>query len=145
MSLDVSLKVVRPVEIYAGNITHNLNKMAMEAGLYECMWRPEECGITKAEQMIGPLTVGLETLKADPEKYSALNPPNGWGSYERLVAFVEAYLRACGENPEADVSAWRGEATVKLIAVDSSLIVARPAWAGRAQGPGTEMTPKGFP
>ena len=107
MSLDVYLKVVRPVEIYNGNITHNLNKMAMEAGLYEVLWRPEELGMTRAEELIPTLTAGLARLKADPEKFKAHNPPNGWGSYEGFVRFVEEYLNACGENPEAAVEVWR--------------------------------------
>ena len=30
------------------NITHNLNKMASELGVYEHLWRPDEIGVTKA-------------------------------------------------------------------------------------------------
>jgi len=107
MSLDVYLKVVRPVEIYNGNITHNLNTMADAAGLYKPLWRPEEVGITKAEQLIPLLTEGLARLKAEPAKYREHNPQNGWGSYEGLIRFVEEYLNACGENPEAAVEVSR--------------------------------------
>jgi hypothetical protein len=107
VSLDVSLIVVRPTEIYEDNITHNLGPMAAAAGIYECLWRPEEIGITKAAELIEPLSDGLERLKGEPAKYGALNPPNGWGSYEALVGFVERYLLACRESPEADVSVSR--------------------------------------
>lgn len=89
--------------VYDANITHNLNKMASEAGLYEPLWRPGEVGITKAEQLIEPLTIGLGKLKADPAKFMKLNPSNGWGSYEGLVRFVEAYLSACHDWPNANV------------------------------------------
>jgi hypothetical protein len=107
MSLDVYLTAVRPTEVYSRNITHNLNKMAMEAGIYEALWRPEEIGIVRADQLIEPLTVGLDKLKADPEHYQKFNAPNGWGMYEHFVPFVEDYLEACKENPDAEVNVSR--------------------------------------
>lgn len=60
-----------------------------------------------AADLIGPLCDGLALLKADPEKFKALNPKNGWGDYNGLVAFVEAYLEACKANPHAEVSVSR--------------------------------------
>lgn len=94
-------------EVYSGNITHNLNRMATEAGIYEHLWRPDEIAITKAKQLIDPLRVGLDILKSDPERFKKFNPENGWGSYEGLVQFVEDYLNACYEFPEAEVEVSR--------------------------------------
>lgn len=94
-------------EVYSRNITHNLNTMAEEAGIYKAMWRPEEIGIERAKQLIEPLEVGLEKLKADPERFKEFNPSNGWGTYEGLVDFVEDYLSACRRWPEAKVGTWR--------------------------------------
>lgn len=94
-------------EVFDYNITHNLNTMAEAAGIYEHLWRPEEIGITKANQLIEPLRQGLHELKMNPDKYKLLNPDNGWGNYEGLVKFVEAYLNACYEYPDADVNADR--------------------------------------
>lgn len=88
---------------YEANITHNLGSMADAAGIYKHLWRPEEIGITKADHLILPLQRGLSELKATPEKFKKLNPENGWGSYDGLVSFVELYLRACIEHPNADV------------------------------------------
>ncbi len=90
-------------EVYSRNITHNLTQMANVAGLYYPLWRPEEIGITKAEQLIGPLLEGLGQLRRSPEHFKQFNPSNGWGSYEGLVEFVEEYLKACKEYPEANV------------------------------------------
>jgi hypothetical protein len=90
-------------EYYSGNITHNLNTMAAAAGIYDVLWRPDEIGITKAAQLIGPMKDGLAKLESDPERFKKLNPANGWGSYEVLVSFVRDYLRSCEENPDADV------------------------------------------
>jgi len=103
MSLDVYLTEVRETTIYDRNITHNLNKMAEEAGIYKHLWRPEEIGITKASQLIEPLRAGLGLLLTDPERFKKFNPPNGWGDYEGLVNFVSEYLATCEENPNASV------------------------------------------
>lgn len=56
-------------EIFSANITHNLNKMADAAGIYMCLWRPDEIEITKASQLIEPLRNGLHTLISDPERF----------------------------------------------------------------------------
>lgn len=107
MSLDVRLTATRPVTVYTRNITHNLGAMAAEAGIYMPMWRPDEMGITKAGELIGPLSRGLTLLRSDPERFRTLNPVNGWGSYEELVEAVAEYLAACCADPDADVSAFR--------------------------------------
>jgi len=107
MSLDVCLSAIRPTTIYDRNITHNLNRMAAAAGIYQHLWRPDEIGVTKASQLIEPLRTGLTALLADPEKFKQFNPANGWGDYDGLVAFVQEYLSACEENPDADVSVCR--------------------------------------
>lgn len=107
MSLDVILTRVQPTEIYSANITHNLNKMAEAAGLYELLWRPEEINITHAAQLIEPLKEGLAKLKAYPDLYRQYDSPNGWGLYEHFVPFVGHYLNACIANPDAEVSVSR--------------------------------------
>jgi hypothetical protein len=107
MSLDVYLTAVRPCIVYDRNITHNINKMAGAAGIYEHIWRPDEIGITKAADLIHPLREGLNRLVSDPEKFEALNPPNGWGDYKGLVDFVTEYLASCEENPDATVKVSR--------------------------------------
>lgn len=94
-------------DVYSANITHNLNQMADAAGIYQALWRPEEIGITHARQLIEPLRSGLETLRSDPARFSALNPSNGWGSYDRLVRFIMDYLEACCNYPTAEVSVSR--------------------------------------
>ena len=113
MSLDVYLEGQRPCphcgrsyeegQIYWANITHNLNKMASAAGIYEPLWRPDEIGITTASQLIPLLEAGLTKLKANPATYEEYNAENGWGMYEHFVPFVEKYLEACQQNPDATV------------------------------------------
>jgi hypothetical protein len=136
MSLDVTLRAVRPTEVFDANITHNLNKMAAEAGIYEALWRPAELDPERAARiraaqdrkdyhgpegayaieseatihardLIQPLRAGLALLKAEPDRFKAFNPENGWGSYDDFVPWVERYLTACEEYPDAEVSVSR--------------------------------------
>ncbi|MDD4476338.1 MAG: hypothetical protein PHV95_11265 [Eubacteriales bacterium] len=87
------------------NVTHNLNNMAKAVGLYEVLWRPEEIGITMAAQMIPFLEKGIEELTANPKKYKAFNPPNGWGDYDVFVDFCKSVLHNCREYPDAIIEA----------------------------------------
>lgn len=109
MSLDVDLyieidtggKEKRRVTLYEGNITHNLNEMAEEAGIYNVLWHPENVGAKFASDIIIDLENGLVLMEKDPERFEAFNSPNGWGMYEHFVPFVREYLKACKENPKA--------------------------------------------
>jgi len=113
MSLDVYLYTNecqccgRVDEFFSSNITHNLNNMAKEAGIYGIVWRPEENGITKAKQLIEPLTKAIAEMKADPERFKKFNAENGWGLYEHFVPWLEEYLKACEIEPEALVKVSR--------------------------------------
>lgn len=103
MSLDVTLRAMQMTDVYEANITHNLAEMAEVAGLYTYLWKPEEMGIAHAKDLIAPLASGLKLLKSAPEKFKALEPANGWGTYENFVSFVEHYLWACIDHPDAEI------------------------------------------
>ena len=107
MGVDTGGKEPHEITLYDGHITHNLGKMAAEAGVYDALWRPEEIGITTAGELIQPLAEGLERLRSDPAHYQEFNPANGCGSYWHLVGFVTDYLAACKKHPKASVLAWR--------------------------------------
>lgn len=102
MSLDVYLQKEHQT-VYDSNITHNLGAMAEEAGIYKHLWHPDEIGITKAAQLVEPLSAGVALMRADPERFEKHNAKNGWGMYEHFVPFVVGYLDACVKNPDADV------------------------------------------
>ena len=104
MSLDFSLMVTEPHEIYSANITHNLGEMAQAAGIYYALWHPADIGAKTARDIIPVLKKGLAKLKLNPIRYSKFDAPNGWGTYVHFVPFVEEVLKACVDNPEADIS-----------------------------------------
>ena len=112
--------------VYYVNITHNLGDMAKEAGIYEALWRPymlrenyvpiedyheelkyEESVEVRAYEIIPILEKGLEDMRARPEHYKTFDSPNGWGTYVHFVPFIEEYLSACKEFPQAIVSVSR--------------------------------------
>ena len=97
----------RGEELFYRNITHNLNKMASEAGVYKALWRPEELGIDMAVDLIPLLEAGRRTLVADPDYFKTFNPHNGWGTYENLVVFITKYLEACMKYPNATIEIYR--------------------------------------
>jgi hypothetical protein len=113
MSLDIWLEVKvdtggrepHKVELFSDNITHNLNTMAEEAGIYNCLWHPYVLWENPtAGDLIAPLEEGLRKLKSHPEHYEKFNSPNGWGTYRHFVPFVERVLSACREHPKASVA-----------------------------------------
>ena len=121
MSLDVAL--IGPVEtatcecplcgnehtcqhaetLFSANITHNLNRMAGAAGIYEALWSPGKIGAGRASDLIDFLSAGLARLEADPQGFEQFNATNGWGTYDQFVPWVRQYLKACQEYPDADI------------------------------------------
>lgn len=90
--------------VYNANITHNLGKMAGEAGVYIALWRPEEIGKKKAGEIVELLEKGLADLKARPEHFEKFNSPDEWGMYGDFVPFVQKYLKACKKYPDAIIA-----------------------------------------
>lgn len=101
MSLDVYLMDQDGNELYWANITHNLNKIADAAGMYEVLWRPDEHGFERAGQIAPKLKDGLIKLTLAPSEFKQYEPSNGWGKWENFVPWVARYLEACQANPDA--------------------------------------------
>ena len=108
MSLDVYLDCACCGSTVAEfNATHNLTEMASEAGCYLPLWQAPESGITHARQLIDPVHDAVAALRADPVRFTALNPANGWGTYDGFIAALDGLLTACQRYPDAEVRTWR--------------------------------------
>jgi hypothetical protein len=109
MSLDVYLipdlcpHCGRGDEGYEANITHNLGKMADMAGIYACVWRPDENGFEFASQIIEPLGAGIEDMRKRPAYFRQFDSPNGWGTYDQFLPWLERYLASCKRLPGASI------------------------------------------
>jgi len=107
MELDTGGKEPHKVELFSYNITHNLNTMAEEAGIYKCLWNPDDLYENPTAEMLIPLLEeGLTNLKSNPEHFKKFDASNGWGTYKDFVPFVERVLSACKEHPKASVRTW---------------------------------------
>jgi hypothetical protein len=105
MSLDVWLMGIptEPQVLFSANITHNLGEMAEEAGIYDCLWHPENINAVYAKDIIEPLKKGIELMKLDPKRFIKFEPENGWGTYDNFMPWLEKYLEACIENPDSKI------------------------------------------
>lgn len=81
------------------NVTYNLSPMLWAAGMPE--WATF-IGMKAAEA--GPIWRAVaDELRRDPDKYKAMNPPNGWGTYEGAVRVISGLADACARHPDATV------------------------------------------
>ena len=103
MSLDISLMELSPHEVFSQNITHNLGEMAEKAGIYSCLWHPEETRIVTAADLAERLVPALADMKARPEYFKQFDAPNGWGKYEHFIPWLEKLIEACNEHPKANI------------------------------------------
>ena len=111
MSLDLWLRVdvdipgidIDSVCLFDCSYTHNITAMASEGGIYQCLWHHEERGITKAEQLIEPLSKAVLEMRINPARFKAHNPVNGWGNYDSWLEWCVLLLDACRDNPAAKV------------------------------------------
>lgn len=111
MSLDVELYVevdtggdeLHRVSLFEESCSHNLRDMAKEATIYEYVWRPEECGVRFAADLIAPLRDGIRFMEIEPDRFRTFEHENTNGCYERFVSWLKRYLAACTEHPKANV------------------------------------------
>ncbi len=102
MSYDVWLEVdtggPEPVEVWERNHTSNTAGMWRGAGL-----DLGGCDGRQAAQVVEGVAAAVEVMERDPERFRAMNPPNGWGSYESCLAFLTAIRDACVAHPATTV------------------------------------------
>jgi len=82
------------------NYTHNCNPMIRDAGLTQ--W-PYEVDGWKASYLGALLREAIENLEAEPAVYQAMNPPNGWGSYDTLLPVLRKVRDECLKYPSTTV------------------------------------------
>lgn len=103
---DIKVNTYETDEFWHGNITHNLNKMAMQCpsfdpdySLYNLLWRDEPINDLNPYFYIDRLISCLGNLENNPDYYKQFNPENGWGTYEQLVKFVKSFVIALIDMP----------------------------------------------
>ncbi len=85
------------------NFTHNCNGMIREAGFEG--WNMDDLMELTAGELRDKLMPVIRELEDNPEKYTEMNPPNGWGSYLTLLPVLQRLLGRCIDYPSAKVYA----------------------------------------
>lgn len=83
--------------VFDQNITYNVGgmfRLALGRPLRDFDGAPavEACSIFRQ---------GQRDMEDRPDVYKAMNPPNGWGSYEGALGFLRELADACAANPES--------------------------------------------
>ena len=103
MSYDITLMINTGFEdrevLEIGNMTYNVAPMYMLAmGKSLCDFNGKQC-----KDIIPILRCGWLHMETKPEKYKALNPPNGWGDYKTALDYLEKILDGCEYNPKCKI------------------------------------------
>ena len=101
-----------PVHLGEWNFTHNCNDMANAAldpnyqqqGVFDEVFRPQtESWWKRLNGTTGPALLEqiITGLLANPAKYRAMNPDNGWGDYDSFLGVLQEMLDASRKYPSA--------------------------------------------
>ena len=104
MSLDISLNNKAGTTVVAQNITHNLNKMWKEAGVYDALYNSEG---KIASEVLPLLEEGLKKMLSEPERFEKFDSPNGWGLYKNAVPWLSKLISEFREYPDGVIEVSR--------------------------------------
>jgi hypothetical protein len=109
MSYDVWLEIdtggPEPARILGAdfwNYTSNCAPMWRAAGANLAEFHGKPAG--ECSPLLKQAVVDMEQ---SPEKYEAMNPENGWGSYKTLLPALRELLSMFEAHPRATVGVWR--------------------------------------
>ncbi|MEK6860344.1 MAG: hypothetical protein AABY07_00095 [Nanoarchaeota archaeon] len=80
------------------NCTYNLSPMFYKALGGEGLNKINNKKAGACEEYIQK---GIDAMIKDPKEYRALNPKNGWGTYEDALYTLRFILKACQKFPES--------------------------------------------
>ena len=84
-----------PVHLRGWNYTHNTSRMVYAILRRRETWWGRLNGMTglEAQAYLGRI---IDSLAADPDKFRAMNPENGWGDYDSFLnVLMEMRAAAC--------------------------------------------------
>lgn len=98
MSVHISIRAKREVDIYETNITYNLAKMYYKA-IGDGLGLKKIKGMT-CKEALPIIDNAIKDMIDKKEEYEKLNPSNGWGSYDGLLKDFKDIREICEENPD---------------------------------------------
>jgi len=104
VSLDVDLRIQTGPDmshtVYSGNYTHNVSPMWHRAGCLDVLYESRGAAVP---DVLPVLEAALIAMRSEPDAYRAMNPPNGWGSYDGAIAWLDRLVSECRVNPRCTV------------------------------------------
>lgn len=82
-----------------GNYTSNVFPMWCEALGHSLADLAEK----NAGASLPALQRAVADMEADPARYQAMNPANGWGDYDGALDYLRRLRDACAEHPKATI------------------------------------------
>lgn len=101
MSWDLDAHVVvdgNPIRVGDWNYTHNCNGMVRDAGVPD--WLQWDDGISSPD-LVAKLATAIAGLEAEPDRFRAMNPSNGWGDYDSLLETLKEIHAQAVKFPSA--------------------------------------------
>lgn len=98
MSVDLSIKAKREVDIYDTNITYNLAPMYYKA-IDKDLGLKKLKGMT-CEKALPIINKAIDDMIKNRKEYEKLNPSNGWGTYDGLLEIFREMRTICEDNPD---------------------------------------------
>lgn len=85
-----------------GNYTSNVSPMWTHALGYELADLKDRL----AADALPDLQRAVAAMEADPDKYEAMGPTNGWGGYEGAHRYLRDLRDACATHPGTAIRIW---------------------------------------
>lgn len=92
-----------PVTVFGSDCTSNVSGMWADALGYPLA----ELDGRTAVDAIDDLRRAAWRMANNPDKYRAMNPPNGWGNYEGARDYITEILEACLAHPKTTIAVSR--------------------------------------
>jgi hypothetical protein len=110
LSYDVYLqtKPCKCGEYQGGDILYSANMTSNVAGMWNAAGAPlREWAYDKAHgpasELACKLGDAISNMEREPPRYRAMEPGNGWGTYEHCLEFLKKLRAACLRHPDAVV------------------------------------------
>lgn len=104
LTIDTGAETLTPLDLdysdpggYGWSMTYNVSPMYREAFGHSIM----DLNGLPAPEAADRMEAALRDMENNPTKYKAMNPPNGWGSYEAAMSILRQMIPICRQHPKA--------------------------------------------